>query len=353
MSFYSVEGSDQYVILAETPLGNYALKEKNVEALKEKHGVDLYDFIDPTIKKTVNITDTRYGGEAAVELICSTLIAELQLGFVLQFGKFQTPKRERYCFSELMGRLRSGVDNRVTMLYGTRRTGKTVLMQQAVNCLIDSGIPEREIALVTVQKDKIDGDLLCKYMLVLMRLGIKYLFIDELTYVTGDINWVSLLSDNTPGRIVVLSATDSLMLRELERTVLFERANVIRTTYISYEEFSFLYPKRNIKDYMRSGGILRSSEEYVEAHNVVNFERYQKYGLDYIGSAVIDNIINCFNKFDLCMRYPNLSNMSDQKLRTFLFKWLQRYALVTVLRPFNQKLKSADIGSLMDFVSKG
>lgn len=341
------------MILAETPLGNYALKEKNVEFLKEKHGIDLYDFIDPMIKKTVNITNARYGGEAAVEIICSTLIAELQLGFVIQFGKFQTPQRTRYCFSELMGRLRSGVDNRVTMLYGTRRTGKTVLMQQAISCLIDSGIPEGEVALVTVQKDKIDGDLLCKYMLVLMRLGVKYLFIDELTYVTGDINWVSLLSDNTPGRIVVLSATDSLMLRELARTVLFERANVIRTTCISYEEFSLLYPGRDIKDYMRSGGVLRSSEEYVEAHNVVDFERYQKYGLDYIGSAVIDNIVNCFNKFDLSMRYPNLNNMSDQKLRTFLFKWLQRYALVTVLRPFNQKLKSADVGNLMDFVSKG
>lgn len=227
MAFYGVEGSGQYVVLAETLLGNYALKEKNIEFLKDKHGIDLYDFVDPTVKKTVNITDTRYGGEAAVELICSILIAELRLGFVLQFGKFQTPKRERYCFSELMGRLRSGVDNRVTMLYGTRRTGKTVLMQQAVNCLIDSGIPEGEIALVTVQKNKIDGDLLCKYMLVLMRLGIKYLFIDELTYVTGDVNWVSLLSDNTPGRIVVLSATDSLVLRELTRTVLFERVNVI------------------------------------------------------------------------------------------------------------------------------
>lgn len=104
---------------------------------------------------------------------------------------------------------------------------------------------------------------------------------------------------------------------------------------------------------MRNGGILRPSEEYVKAHDVVNFERYQKYGLDYIWSAVIDNIVNCFDKFDLCMRYPNLNNMSNQKLRTFLFKWLQRYALVTVLRPFNQKLKSADIGNLMDFISKG
>lgn len=247
MAFYIVEGSEQYVILAETPLGNYALKNKNVKFLKEKHGIDLYDFVDPTIKKIVNITDARYGGEAAVELICSTLIAELQLGFVIQFGKFHTPGRTRYCFSELMSRLKSGVDNRVTVLYGTRRTGKTVLMQQAVNGLIDSGIPEGEIALITVQKDKIDGDLLCKYMLVLMRLGVKYLFIDELTYVTGDINWVSLLSDNTPGKIVVLSATDSLMLRELTRTVLFERVNVIRTTYVSYGEFSFYTQKWTLR----------------------------------------------------------------------------------------------------------
>ncbi len=352
MGFYAVTDSDKYVILAETPIGNYALKEKNVKFLKEKHGIDLYDFVDTSATKTINITETKYGGEAAIEIICSTLIAELQLGFVIQFGKFQVPIKTRYCFSELMGRLRSGVDNRVTMLYGTRRTGKTVLMQQAVNHLMDSGIPSGEIAFVTVQKDKIDGDLFCKYMLVLMRLGVRYLFIDELTYVTGDINWVSLLSDNTPGRIVVLSATDSLMLRELARTVLFERTNVIHTTYVSYEEAAFLYPELTVRDYMRNGGILRSSEEYQESHET-DFERYQRHGLDYIGSAIVDNIVNCFNKFELCTRYPGLNKMSDQRLRTFLFKWLQRYALVTVLRPFNQKLKSADIGNLLDCVSKG
>lgn len=352
MGFYAVADSGEYVILAETPLGNYALKEKNIDFLKEKHGIDLYDFVDPAIVKTVNITETKCGGGAAVEIVCSTLIAELQLGFVIQFGRFWTPEKTRYCFSELMGRLESGVDNRVTILYGTRRTGKTVLMQQAVNHLTDLGIPGGEIAFVTVQKDKIDGDLFCKYMLVLMRLGVRYLFIDELTYVTGDVNWVSLLSDNTPGLIVVLSATDSLMLRELTRTVLFERTNIIHTTYVSYEEAAFLYQGLTVKDYMRNGGILMSSEEYQGSHET-DFERYQRHGLDYIGSAIVDNIVNCFNKFDLCTRYPGLNRMSDQRLRTFLFKWLQRYALVTVLRPFNQKLKSADIGNLLDCVSKG
>lgn len=352
MGFYVISNSDKYAIKAETPLGDYALSKKNVEFIKEKHGIDLYDFVNPFTVKEVNVTDTRYGGEAAVEIICSTLIEELQLGFVIQFGRFNVPEKVRYCFSELMERLKSGIDNRVTMLYGTRRTGKTVLMQQAANSLMDSGIPASEVALVTIQKDKIDGDLFCKYMLVLMRLGVKYLFIDELTYLMGSVSWVSLLSDNTPGRIIVLSATDSLMLRELTKTVLFERTNVVTTTYVSYEEFSSLYPGASIEKYMQSGGILRSSEEYRRLHKT-GFERYQQYGLDYVGSAIVDNIINCFSKFDLSMRYPELNRMTDRKLRTLIFKWIQRYALITVLRPFNQKLKSADIGNLLDCISKG
>lgn len=58
MGFYAVTDSDRYVILAETPIGNYALKEKNVKFLKEKHGIDLYDFVDMSATKTINITET-------------------------------------------------------------------------------------------------------------------------------------------------------------------------------------------------------------------------------------------------------------------------------------------------------
>lgn len=351
MAFYKIIGSDNAKILIDSPLGKITLTENSIKGICDKFDINLYDLVDGDINVTDILKDGKPCSKFMIKMVCSTLI-DLPLGFTVHVGKFsELPNTKRFCYKQLWDFLNSGESNRVAMLYGTRRTGKTVLMQQAVNDLIQSGIPSQKIVFMTIQKNAIDGNVLCDYVRHLLSFGIEYLFIDELTYVEGNLNWTSILSDNTPSKMIVLAATDSLMFKELTRTVLFERTKIVKTTYVSYNEFATIYQGASLIDYMQSGGILRSASEYLERYNF-NFEEYSQYGLDYAGSAIIENIIGCFNRFELEQRYPNLNKMTDDRLRTFLFKWMQRYSEQLILRMFNRKLKSADVGNLMDCVNK-
>lgn len=350
MAFYKITDSDVVKILADSPLGKIVLTEDDLKLFFDKFDIDLKNLAVEDTAVGDNLGAFRSCSFLIVEMLCSLLVP-IQLGFTLQVGEFTNlPVKKRYCYKQLWDYLTEGSSNRVAMLFGTRRTGKTVLMQQAINELLQSGVDQKKVAYITVQKDAVEGRIFCDYVRHLLSLGIDYLFIDELTYVNGNLNWTSILSDNTPGKMIVLAATDSLMFKELTRTILFERADVIRTTYISYCEFTYLYGL-GLPNYLQSGGILRSSKSYLTQHEL-DVGEYLQYGLDYAGSAIIENITGCFNRFELWKRYPNLNQMTDARLRTFLFRWIQHYSEQLILRIFNRKLKSADIGNLMDCVSK-
>ena len=149
----------------------------------------------------------------------------------------------------------------------------------------------------------------------------------------------------------MLAATDSLMLRELTKSILFERVCVLRTTYISFKEFHSIYPALSVIDYLRTGSVMRSSQIYEQQHDL-SIEEYKKLNLEYVGSAIVDNVINCFNRFDLTSRYPFLSALSDTEIRTLLFKIMQKYCEVPTLRYLRKKIKSKDLGNLKDVVGR-
>lgn len=221
MAFHKIAGSGW--ILVDSPQGQIILTENGVRNIYDRFGIDLNDLaVGEDIISPSNLKGKKPCSRYLTEIVCSTL-TDLPLGFTIHVGKFpKLPDTKRFCYNQLWNFLNSDTSNRVAMLYGTRRTGKTILMQQTVNELIQSGIPIKKIAFITIQKNAIDGNVLCDYVRHLLSFGVKYLFIDELTYVTGNLNWTSILSDNTPGKMVVLAATDSLMFKELTRTVLFD-----------------------------------------------------------------------------------------------------------------------------------
>ena len=144
--------------------------------------------------------------------------------------------KRRECYKQLQDYIYSDIYDRVYILYGLRRTGKTTLIRQTI---LDMGAEMREkSAFIQIQGSKslddVNRDL--KY---LEANGYRYVFIDEVTLLDDFIEGAALLSDvfAASGMKIVLSGTDSLGFVFTEDEELYDRCVMSHTTFIPYREF--------------------------------------------------------------------------------------------------------------------
>ena len=164
--------------------------------------------------------------------------------------------KRRECFSSLKKYLDSKRDGRVCILYGLRRTGKTVMLLQAISETdIDDAAYIKILSSDTMA-------MLNRDLRHLSEAGISYVFIDEITLMSDFIDSASLLSDiyATSGMKIVLSGTDSLGFALSMDDELYDRAHLIHTTFIPFREYSRLLGISDVDEYIRYGGILRAGE---------------------------------------------------------------------------------------------
>lgn len=266
--------------------------------------------------------------------------------------KDYTNLNSRFFVDQLIDYLYKGI--KVAELFGVRRTGKTVAMYQTIQGLLQKGVDVKEIAYITLYngENNIDSNAICGICGVLFKLGVKYLFLDEITYVDGDLDFTSIFSDGYVGKRVVLAGTDSAVFLKPNVGALYDRVYKINTTYISFKEFNYLYKDKNIMDYIRSGGLLLSSSFYINMHNIDNigYEEYSKIGIDYLSTSVIDNLFNSFDRYDFSDDYPVLYNiyMNGRKneIKTAIIKWIQNYSIKLVSEILSRTFKLHDAGVL-------
>ena len=164
--------------------------------------------------------------------------------------------KRRECFSSLKKYLDSKHDGRVCILYGLRRTGKTVMLLQAISETdIDDAAYIKILSSDTMA-------MLNRDLRHLSEAGISYVFIDEITLMSDFIDSASLLSDiyATSGMKIVLSGTDSLGFALSMDDELYDRAHLIHTTFIPFREYSRLLGISDVDEYIRYGGTLRAGE---------------------------------------------------------------------------------------------
>ena len=149
--------------------------------------------------------------------------------------------------------------DRVCLVYGLRRTGKTTMLRQAI-----ADLSEEKFAKCAYIKARtsdtmadINHDLKALYAL-----GYKYIFIDEVTLMQDFVDSAALFSDvfAAQGMKIVLSGTDSLGFWFAANEELYDRATMIHTTWISFKEHSYLLGINDIDEYIRYGGTLRVGE---------------------------------------------------------------------------------------------
>ena len=200
--------------------------------------------------------------------------------------------QKRDCYQQLNTYLHSSECDRVCLLFGLRRTGKTTLLRQAVLDMTPEDAAKTAYIKITTA-DTMSA--LNRDMEQLRAMGFRYVLLDEVTLMRDFIDSAALLSDvyAAQGMKIVLSGTDSLGFWFALRQELYDRAKAIHTTFIPYREHSRLLGISGIDEYIRYGGTLRAGELAFEDAEV-NAEdasfRDDESTRRYIDTAICKNI---------------------------------------------------------------
>ena len=166
---------------------------------------------------------------------------------------------KRDCYQQLDTYLHTRQNDRVCLLFGLRRTGKTTMLRQAVLDMAPKDAAKTAYIKATVL-DTMAA--LNRDMKRLRAAGFRYVLLDEVTLIPEFIDSAALFSDiyAAQGMKIVLSGTDSLGFWFALHQELYDRAKAIHTTFIPYREHSRLLGIDSIDDYIRYGGTLRAGE---------------------------------------------------------------------------------------------
>lgn len=194
--------------------------------------------------------------------------------------------KKRNLYKNICDYVYGDVRDRVFILYGLRRTGKTTLIRQVIAEMNDEDFSKAAFIQVGagIGLSDINQDL--KY---LMNSGYKYVFIDEVTLIEDFIEGAALFSDifAACGMKIVLSGTDSLGFFFSEDEQLYDRCIFLHTTFIPYREFEEVLGIKGIDEYICYGGTMSlGGVHYNEKSTFAN----KKSVDEYVDSAIAKNI---------------------------------------------------------------
>ncbi|MCD8069705.1 MAG: AAA family ATPase [Lachnospiraceae bacterium] len=214
-----------------------------------------------------------------------------------EFAAPTTHLKKRECYSELHGFVYGNSMDRVFILFGLRRTGKTTLIRQLLAEMDAEMLAKAAFLQVNASMNLEQINLDLKR---LSDLGYRFLFIDEVTLIDDFIECAALFSDvyATRGIKIVLSGTDSLGFIFSEDRELYDRCFMLHTTFVPYREFEGVLGIHGIDEYIRYGGTMslggvdynrsrptfatkESTDEYVDiaiAHNIQHSLKNYQHG---------------------------------------------------------------------------
>lgn len=194
---------------------------------------------------------------SGIDLECETNITVGRALLAMTKGVAEWERRD--CYEQLQDYLHSKETDRVCLIYGLRRTGKTTMLRQAVSDLSESEF--NKAAYIKLCRTDTMA-MLNRDLKRLFNANYQYIFLDEVTLMSDFIDSAALLSDvfAAMGMKIVLSGTDSLGFSLAMNEELYDRAISIHTTFIPFREHSRLLGIDSIDEYIRYGGTLRAGE---------------------------------------------------------------------------------------------
>lgn len=217
--------------------------------------------------------------------------------------------KKRECYEQLREYVYGDPYDKVYILYGLRRTGKTTLIRQLI-AEMDAGMRRKAVFIQIQDKktlDDVNQDL--KY---LETNGYRYVFIDEVTLLDDFIEGAALFSDvfAASGMKIVLSGTDSLGFVFTEDEELYDRCVMTHTTFIPYREFERVLGIRGIDDYIRYGGTMSPGGKYYNDHGMIFSTK--KSTDEYVDSAIARNIQHSLKNYQYEDHFRSLRELYEK-----------------------------------------
>ena len=256
---------------------------------------------------------------------------------------------KRDCYHQIEEYIYGKQSDKVCLLYGLRRTGKTTMLRQLISGM-EPDIFNRSAYIKTTQLDTMAD--MNHDLKELRRLGFKFVFVDEVTLMSDFIDSASLFSDvyAAAGMKIVLSGTDSLGFYFASNEELYDRAVIIHTTFIPYREHARLLKIDSVDEYIRYGGTLKAGELDFE-NDELNVEeasfRDDEAARRYIDTAICKNIQHSLKCYEDGGHFRHLKELYDaSELTNVINRIIQDmnhdFTIDVILREFKSRdLRSA------------
>ena len=224
---------------------------------------------------------------------------------------FMTPAlnyRRRECYARLQDYVFGPQQDKVFVIYGLRRTGKTTMIRQILADMDEKMLDQTAFIQITAKNTLADVN---KDLCSLEKNGCRYVFLDEVTLMEDFIDGAAVFSDvfAASGMKIVLSGADSLGFLFTEDEQLYDRCIMLHTTFIPYREFEQVLCIKGIDEYIRYGGTMSmSGVNYNEDSPFANSENAREY----VDTAIAHNIQHSLRCYQQAGHFRKLQELFDK-----------------------------------------
>lgn len=257
------------------------------------------------------------------------------------FAKSVRGYRRRECFQQLYDYVYGDPQDKVIILYGLRRTGKTTMIRQIFAEMRDTELVKAAFIQITAKDTLADVN---RDLKILEAHGFRYVFLDEVTLMEDFIEGAALFSDvfAACGMKIVLSGTDSLGFLFTEDEQLYDRCVLLHTTFIPYREFETVLGIHGIDEYIRYGGTMSlGGIHYNENSTFASKEKTDEY----VDTAIARNIQHSLRCYQYEGHFRHLRDLYDKnELTSAINRVVEDINHRFTLEVLTQDWKSHDLG---------
>ena len=249
--------------------------------------------------------------------------------------------RRRECFQQLHNFVYGEPQDKVFILYGLRRTGKTTMIRQIFAEMSDAELSKAAFIQITARDTLADVN---RDLKTLEEQGFRYVFLDEVTLMEDFIEGAALFSDvfAACGMKIVLSGTDSLGFLFTEDEQLYDRCILLHTTFIPYREFESVLGIHGIDEYIRYGGTMSlGGVHYNETSTFASKESADEY----VDTAIARNIQHSLRCYQYEGHFRHLRDLYERnELTSAINRVVEDINHRFTLEVLTQDWKSHDLG---------
>ena len=249
--------------------------------------------------------------------------------------------RKREYFRQLHDYIYGGQQDKVFILYGLRRTGKTTMIRQIFAEMSEAELAKVAFIQITARDTLADVN---RDLKLLEAQGFRYVFLDEVTLMEDFIEGAALFSDvfAACGMKIVLSGKDSLGFLFTEDEQLYDRCILLHTTFIPYREFESVLGIHGIDEYIRYGGTMSlGGIHYNETSTFASKESADEY----VDTAIARNIQHSLRCYQYEGHFRHLWDLYDKnELTSAINRVVEDINHRFTLEVLSQDWKSHDLG---------